>query len=98
MLATRAKLFPIFGSASLLASLALGSCPFLMPSVPIGPLVFVNWVCFMLLGYSISPPPPFLLGRPPEGQERYRWNVWRLATVAFTACGTVAFLNAERVF
>ncbi|WP_370297780.1 hypothetical protein, partial [Qipengyuania mesophila] len=67
MVLKRTRLFPFAASLSVLASVALAITPLLIPNVQIIFLMIANWAFFMLLGYSISPPAPFLLGRPPVG-------------------------------
>ncbi|MBX7502551.1 hypothetical protein K3181_13995 [Qipengyuania sp. YG27] len=97
MVLKRTRLFPFAASLSLLASVALAITPLLIPNVQIVFLMIANWVFFMVLGHSISPPAPFLLGRPPAGVERKRWHIWCLALIAFSASGFFALLNSERI-
>ena len=94
----RARIFPLAAALSISNSVVLAVVPFAIPGIPIGFLIASNWLFFMLLGYAMLPPAPFLLGRPPIGPERDRWNVWRLALVAFSASSLFALLNSERIF
>ncbi len=77
-------------------SLVLGILPFVAPAVPIFPLIFVNWVLFMLVGYWASPKPmrwlpPFQKMEPPN------FKVLGVALVAFAVAGWIAIFHTPAI-
>lgn len=81
---------------SLVTSLVLAIGPLVVPSMPIGPVILVNWVLFMLVGYWASPKPLRFL--PPfQKMERGNFRLWMLVFLTFVAAGWIAIFNARDV-
>jgi hypothetical protein len=96
MFATRPPPLIVAAWLSLVASLVLAIMPFVVPSMPIGPVILANWVLFMLVGYWASPRPLRFL--PPfQKMERANFRLWRLVFIAFVAAGWIAVFNARNV-
>lgn len=81
---------------SLAVSFALGIMPILMPDTPVGAIIALNWVLFMLVSY-IALLKPLRLGPPLRKMEPANFSVWRIVFLAFTAAGWVIIMMGQRV-
>ena len=96
MFATRPSPLIVAASLSLAASLVLAVMPFVVPYMPIGPVILVNWILFILVGYWAIPKPLRFL--PPfQKMERANSRLWRLVFIAFVAASWIALFNSRNV-
>lgn len=87
----------LLGSLSVASSLVLGLIPFVDPTMPIGLVIFANWLLFMLVGYCASPK-PLRFFPPYPAMEKLNYQVWLLVFLSFTGGGWVAIAMGQPMF
>ncbi|MCB2067919.1 MAG: hypothetical protein KDE15_14915 [Erythrobacter sp.] len=90
----RQKAFYLFASLSSACSLAMVASVLLWPSVPLVAVIAINWALFITATFLAHNPG---LTWKAQRLDRTNHNIWRVVILAFSACGIVAFVLAERL-
>ena len=81
----------ILAALSIAVSLSMVVATFAAPTLPIWPLIAINWLLFMgvtwLVGHQVS------LFRKWKTITSNDDNVWRVVMIAFSGCGFIAIAN-----